>query len=31
MQMDQELGLIPGKSDAKRMFITEWITKYVPQ
>ncbi len=30
MQMDQELGLILGKSDAKGTFITEWNTRYVP-
>ena len=28
--MDQELGLILDKSDAKQMFITEWSTKFVP-
>ena len=28
--MDQELGLILGKSDAKQMFIAEWGTKFVP-
>ena len=28
--MDQELGLILGKSDAKGTFVTEWNTKYVP-
>ena len=27
--MDQELGLILGKSDAKQMFISEWSTKFV--
>ena len=30
VQMDQELSLILGKSDAKQMFISEWNTKYVP-
>jgi hypothetical protein len=29
MQMDRELGLILGKSDAKGTFITEWNTHYV--
>ena len=28
--MDQELGLILGKSDAKQMFVSEWSTKFVP-
>ena len=30
MQMDQELGLILGKSNAKHVFTMEWSTKYVP-
>ena len=28
--MDQELGLILGKGDAKGDFLLEWSTKYVP-
>ena len=30
MQMDQELGLILGKSEAKQAFISEWSTRFVP-
>ena len=30
IQVDQELGLLLGKSDAKRTFVTQWNTKYVP-
>ena len=29
IQIDQELGLILGKNDAKRTFTTEWNTKYI--
>ena len=28
--MEQEFGLILGKSNAKTDFITEWCSKYVP-
>ena len=30
VQLDQELGLILGKSNAKGAFLSEWSTKYVP-
>ena len=30
MKVEQEFGLILGKRDAKKEFITEWCTKYVP-
>ena len=30
IQIEQEFGLIVGKSHAKREFIAEWSTMYVP-
>ena len=30
IQVEQEFGLILGKAHAKKDFIAEWFTKYVP-